>query len=86
MAQGVADFAVFMIYVAVGVGVLAPLFIKNKSYKTVDCEALLISPNPLLKLPIFMMCLGFGVMGLFDERSHLEKLTASLYIVFIAMT
>lgn len=73
MAQGVADFAVFMIYVAVGVGVLAPLFIKNKSYKTVDRGALLISPNPLLKLPIFIMCLGFGVMGLFDEGSHLEK-------------
>ncbi len=49
-----------MIYVAIGVGVLAPLFIKNKSYKTVDRGALLISPNPLLKLPIFIMCLGFG--------------------------
>lgn len=73
MGQSVADFAVFMIYVAVGVGVLAPLFIKNKSYKTVDRGALLISPNPLLKLPIFIMCLGFGVMGLFDEGSHLEK-------------
>ena len=56
-----------MIYVAVGVSFLAPLFIKNKSYKTVDRGALLISPNPLLKLPIFIICLGFGVMGLFDE-------------------
>ena len=73
MAQGVADFAVFMIYVAIGVGVLAPLFIKNKSYKTVDRGALLISPNPLLKLPIFIICLGFGVMGLFDDEPHLKK-------------
>jgi len=67
-----------MIYVAIGVGALAPLFIKNKSYKTVDRGALLISPNPLLKLPIFIISLGFGVMGLFDEGSHLEKLTATM--------
>jgi len=73
LAQGVADFAVFMIYVAVAVGALAPLFIKNKSYKTVDRGALLITPSLFLKLPIFIICLGFGVMGLFDEGSHLEK-------------
>ena len=47
--QGVADFAVFMIYVAIGVGVLAPLFIKNKSYKTVDRGALLITPQSVFK-------------------------------------
>lgn len=62
-----------MIYVAIGVGVLAPLFIKNKSYKTVDRGALLITPSPLLKLPIFIICLDFGVIGLFDEGLHLEK-------------
>ena len=62
-----------MIYVAVAVGALAPLFIKNKSYKTVDRGALLITPSLFLKLPIFIICLGFGVMGLFDEGSHLEK-------------
>ena len=55
MAQGVADFAVFMIYVAVAVGALAPLFIKNKSYKTVDRGALLITPSLFLKLPIFII-------------------------------
>ena len=73
MAQGVADFAVFMIYIAIGVGVLAPLFIKNKSYKTVDRGALLITPSPFLKLPIFIICLGFGVMGLFDDEPNLKK-------------
>lgn len=62
-----------MVYIAVAIGIFGPLFIKNKSYKTVDRGALLISPNPLLKLPIFIMCLSFGVMGLFDEGSHLEK-------------
>lgn len=64
MSQSITEFATIILYVAIGFCLLVSLLGKDRSFKTVDRGTLFIFTDPLLKIPMFIMCLSFGVITL----------------------
>ena len=71
MSQSVVEFASIILYVTIGFCLLVSLLDKNRSFKTVDRGTLFIFTDPLLKIPMFIMCLSFGVVTL--SSPHVAK-------------
>ncbi|WP_177389309.1 hypothetical protein [uncultured Campylobacter sp.] len=64
MSQSITEFATIILYVTIGFCLLVSLLQTNRSYKTVYRGTLFIPTDPLLKIPMFIMCLSFGVITL----------------------
>ena len=64
MSQSITEFATIILYVTIGFCLLVSLLQTNRSYKTVYRGTLFIPTDPLLKIPMFIMCLSLGVITL----------------------
>ena len=64
MSQSITEFATIILYVTIGFCLLVSLLQTNRSYKAVYRGTLFIPTDPLLKIPMFIMCLSFGVITL----------------------
>ena len=71
MSQSITEFATIILYVTIGFCLLVSLLQTNRSYKTVYRGTLFIPTDPLLKIPMFIMCLSFGVITL--SSPHVAK-------------
>ena len=71
MSQSIVEFATIILYVTIGFCLLVSLFQTNRSYKTVYRGTLFIPTDPLLKIPMFIICLSFGVVTL--SSPHIAK-------------
>lgn len=71
MSQSIVEFATIILYVTIGFCLLVSLLQTNRSYKTVYRGTLFISTDPLLKIPMFIICLSFGVVTL--SSPHVAK-------------
>nr|WP_315084689.1 hypothetical protein [uncultured Campylobacter sp.] len=71
MSQSIAEFATIILYVTIGFCLLVSLLQTNRSYKTVYRGTLFIPTDPLLKIPMFIICLSFGVVAL--SSPHVAK-------------
>ncbi len=64
MSQSIVEFATIILYVMIGFCLLVSLLQTNRSYKLVYRGTLFIPTDPLLKIPMFIICLSFGVVTL----------------------
>ena len=71
MSQSIVEFATIILYVTICFCLLVSLLQTNRSYKTVYRGTLFIPTDPLLKIPMFIICLSFGVVTL--SSSHVAK-------------
>ena len=71
MSQSITEFATIILYVTIGFCLLVSLLQTNRSFKTVYRGTLFIPTDPLLKIPMFIMCLSFGVITL--SSPHVAK-------------
>ena len=71
MSQSIVEFATIILYVTICFCLLVSLLDKNRSFKTVDHGTLFIPTDPLLKIPMFIICLSFGVVTL--SSPHVAK-------------
>ena len=71
MSQSIVEFTTTILYVTIGFCLLVSLLQTNRSYKTVYRGTLFIPTDPLLKIPMFIICLSFGVVTL--SSPHVAK-------------
>ena len=71
MSQSIVEFTTIILYVTIGFCLLVSLLQTNRSYKTVYRGTLFIPTDPLLKIPMFIICLSFGVVTL--SSPHVAK-------------
>ena len=71
MSQSIVEFTTIILYVTIGFCLLVSLLQTNRSYKTVYHGTLFIPTDPLLKIPMFIICLSFGVVTL--SSPHVAK-------------
>ena len=71
MSQSIVEFATIILYVMIGFCLLVSLLQTNRSYKLVYRGTLFIPTDPLLKIPMFIIFLSFGVVTL--SSSHVAK-------------